>query len=329
MSTTTTLQPIFPLNIDSTMVTAFRSCPRKFYNEFILGLRPPGISVDLHAGGCFAHAIEVVRKEVWLNNRTLDEALMRAQAAFEIAWGDFQLPDYKDTAKTPQRMWEAVLDYFYTYPPLTDHIKPYVANGKPTIEFTFAVPLEPICQWTGPQDYIGTGAFPSHPITGEPLLYSGRLDLLGDINGMVVGEDDKTSSTGFYNNWSEKWDLRSQFIGYTWALQQMGINCEHIAVRGIGILKTKFHHAEIIKPYTNHLRSLWHEQLRRDLWRMVECWHSGHWDYNLGDSCTSWGNCMFMQSCQSPDQDMWLKQFAVRRWNPLHVDPTKQEKPAA
>ena len=78
----TTLTPILPAYIDSTMMSAFRSCPRKFYNEFILGLRPPGLSIDLHAGSAFAHCLEVVRKEVFINNLSLAEALLRASAAF-------------------------------------------------------------------------------------------------------------------------------------------------------------------------------------------------------------------------------------------------------
>ena len=77
------LTPILPPYIDATMMSCFRSCPRKFYNEFILGLRPSGLSVDLHAGGAFAHALEVVRSEVFVNQRSLSDALVRANAAFE------------------------------------------------------------------------------------------------------------------------------------------------------------------------------------------------------------------------------------------------------
>lgn len=327
---TSSLLPILPPNIDATMMSAYRSCPRKFFNEFIYGLRPPGLSIDLHAGGCFASAIENIRHDIHLNGASYHDACLRAQMAFEIQWGDFEIPTHKDTAKTKDRIWEAVVGgentdsrgYFEEYPPLTDHIQPYVANGRPTIEFTFAVPLEPAVH--SAQGHDGT-AFPLHPVSGEPFMYSGRLDMLGHDtrSGLIVGEDDKTQGTGFYGNWSEKWDLRSQFIGYTWAMQQLGINCEHIAVRGIGILKTKFHHAEIIKPYSNFLRARWHEQLRRDLWRLVDSWNTGYWDYNLAESCTNYGNCMFLQACQSPNEELWLNNFEVRRWNPLAVDPTK------
>lgn len=316
------LVPILPANIDSTMMSAFRSCPRKFYNEFVYGLRPAGISIDLHAGGVFASCLEVVRKEVHVNNRSLDEALLRANAAFEILWGDFEIPDFKKTNKRPDRVWAAVESYFNQYPPRTDHIQPYFSNGKPTFEFTFAIPLEPAVDSMRPYD--DAGAWPLHPVSGEPFFYSGRFDMLGEYEGRPVVEDDKTSGTGHYANWSEKWDLRSQFIGYTWACQQMGIDVSDVVVRGVGIQMTQIAHAEAIKPYSDSLRARWLEQLRRDLWRLVQSWNEGYWDYNLGESCTSFGNCIFIQPCQSAsNEDQWLKTFDVRRWNPLHVDPTK------
>lgn len=315
------LTPILPPYMDSTMMSAFRSCPRKFYNEFVLGLRPSGISVDLHAGGAFAHALEVVRKEVHLNHRSLDDALIRANAAFEIYWGDFEIPEFKKTNKRPDRVWAAVESYFNQYPPLTDHIQPYYSEGKPTFEFTFAIPLEP----TGDLDVgFREGFWPRHPVTKEPFLYTGRFDMLGEYLGRPVVEDDKTSGSGHYSGWSEKWDLRSQFIGYTWACQQLGLPVEEVVVRGVGIQIRDIAHAEAIKPYSNHLRALWLEQLRRDLWRLVDAWNSGYFDYNLGESCNAFGNCMFMQPCQSPDPEPWLKTFDVRRWNPTAADPTKE-----
>lgn len=324
-----TLTPILPSYIDSTMISAFRSCPRKFYNEFILGLRPPGISIDLHAGGAFAHCLEVVRHEIFLNNRELPEALLRANAAFELYWGDFVIPESKKTNKRPDRVWAAVESYFETYPPRLDHIQPYFSDGKPTFEFTFSIPLEPIITFdprsTNMEDRedLWRTHWPAHPVTGESFFYSGRFDMLGEYLGVPIVEDDKTSGAGHYANWSEKWDLRSQFIGYTWACQQLGIPVDSVAVRGVGIQMTQIAHAEAIKPYSNDLRARWLEQLRRDLWRLVIAWNEGYFDYNFGESCNDFGNCIFTQPCQSPDPELWLKTFAVRRWNPLLKDPTK------
>lgn len=333
MSTTALTKPELPLHIDSTMISCFRACPQKFFLEFVNGFRPKGgKSIDLHAGGCFAAAIEEVYTQVHVNKKPLDEALTIAQVRFDLEWGDFEIPAYKKTSKTWDRVWEAVLDYFRTYPPLTDHVQPYFnADGKPTFEFTFAIPLEPACDpqmanLAGNEYSYDNGAgqfrglaFPKHP-SGSPFVYSGRLDMMGTYMGRPVWRDEKTSAANpqTNNNWSEQWDLRSQFIGYTWALQQLGIDCEGGIVRGIGILKEKIGHAEAHKTYSQFIINRWYEQLRRDLWRIRRAHDEGYWDFDLSSACTTYGNCMFTRVCQSTTPESWLNEFEVRKWNPLN-----------
>lgn len=310
-----------PLYVDSTMISCFRSCPQKFFREFVQGFRPKGgKSIDLHAGGCFAAAIEEVYTQVHVNKRNLDDALTVAQVRFDLEWGDFEIPEWKKTSKTWDRTWEAVQDYFRTYPPLTDHVQPYFnAQGKPTFEFTFAIPLEPY--HSVPKNIEGILSFPEHP-SGGPFIYSGRMDMLGTYMGRPIWRDEKTSGANpqTNNNWSEQWDLRSQFIGYTWALQQMGIDCEGGIVRGIGILKEKIGHAEAHKTYSQFIIDRWHEQLRRDLWRIRRAYDEGYWDFDLASACTTYGNCMFTRVCQSTNPESWLNEFEVRKWNPLNKD---------
>ena len=311
---TDNLTPILPQYVNATMMSCLRSCPQKFHNEFILGLRPPGLSINLHAGGAFAHSLDVVRHEVFVNNRSLPNALVRANAAFEIYWGDFQIPENKTTTKRPDRVWAAVEAYFNQYMPRTDHIQPYFVGGKPTFEFTFAIPLEPTVSFEDAQEIdpkILRGYFPAHPVTGDPFLYTGRFDMMGEYLGMPIICDDKTSGQGHYANWSEKWDLRSQFIGYTWACKELGIKADSVVVRGVGILMKSIALAEAIKPYSNDLRAKWLEQLRRDLWRIVTMWKEGYWDYNLAESCTAFGNCVYATACQSHDPEPWLKKTSM------------------
>src|SRR5882762_6671971 len=133
-----------PLNVDSTMIVCSRSCMRKFFLEFVYGLRPPGLSIDLHAGAAFAMALETAYKCFWGDGKSWPESLDRARAAFFLYWGDFEIPEWKRTAKTPDRVWEAVEHYFTKWPPQTDPVQPFfAADGKPTFEYTFAIPLEP------------------------------------------------------------------------------------------------------------------------------------------------------------------------------------------
>lgn len=290
--------------VDSTMMSCFRSCPQKFYNEFILGLRPPSVSVDLHAGAAFSGTLESFYKEFWINELTVEAAISRAHRTFTSLWGDFT--PIKDTPKTFDRMWGAFEDYIHTYPPRTDHIQPYFVGGKPTFEFSFAVPLD-------------SPDFPRHP-SGDPFLYVGRADLLGQYQGRPCIRDEKTSGR-LDSNWAEKWDLRAQFLGYVWAARQAGLDINTVAVRGVIITKTMIRQVESIKIYSEHLLDLWYKQLARDLWRLRKCWDDQFFDFNLGEACTQYGSCVFMPLCQSPTPENWYSNFEVKHWNPLQINP--------
>lgn len=317
------LQSELPIHIDSTMMTTFRSCPRKFYHNFVLGCTLPGVSIDLHAGGCFASALETVYTQIWLHNRDLRDALVIAHARFMQEWGDVEAPEWKRTAKTKDRTWEAVEYYFSVWTPRTDPIMPYSdSEGKPTIEYTFAIPLEPTHKFNQ-----RSGTFPEHP-SGSPFIYCGRFDMLGQLGGKPVPKDDKTTGGSIGRVWASQWNLRSQFMGYVWACQQCCISADSVAVRGIAIQKEQFVTAEALIPFSRMLIDRWYEQLRRDLWRITDAWHSGVWDYNFGDTCTAYGLCPFMDACQSNAPDNWLSSFERRVWNPLNKNPA-QEKEAA
>lgn len=313
-------QPLeLPLHIDSTMITSARSCLQKFKNSFILGCALPGVSIDLHAGACYAAGVEEVYTQIYKHQRSLADALVISCARFMLEWGDVEVPEWKKTAKTRDRTWEAVEHYFTIWPPHTDIIKPYMASdGSPTIEYTFAIPLEPTSQFRS-----DGGAFPLHP-SGSPFIYCGRIDMLGDISGRPTPKDDKTTGSSIGQTWAPHWNLRHQFMGYVWACQQCGIDAQDVLVRGMAIQKTQFVTAEALVPFSHHMLARWYEQLRRDLWRIVDAWHSGYWDYNFGDTCTAYGLCPFMDACQSSAPENWLASFETRHWNPLLKDPTKE-----
>ena len=305
-----------PLHLDSTMISCFRSCPQKFYLEFILGRRPLGLSIDLHAGACFASALENVYKEIYKNDEGLGDAMQIAEAKFIFDWGDFEIPEYKRTSKTRDRVWAAIESYFQLYPPHLDHVQPYRGiDGSPTFEFTFALPL----------DYPG---FPLHP-SGDHFIYCGRFDMLGSYMDRPCVRDEKTTGSSIGASWADQWNLRSQFIGYTWACRELGFDLDTVIVRGIAIQKTQIAHAEAIKVYSNELRERWFDQLRRDVIRIVAAHEAGVWDWNLADACSSYGGCVFRDACAAPDPLPWLSNFEVKHWNPLHRNPVEEKEKAA
>jgi len=313
------LSPELPLYIDSTMLTCFRSCPRKFFNEFCLGLRGEGMSLDLHCGACVATALETMYINIHELGHSFSDSLLRAEEAFLFQWGDVE-PRTRPgkngpiaiSAKSRERTWEILLHYFAKWPPHTDHIQPMFNLGKPSVEFTFALPLT--------HDTTGYD-FPLHP-SGQPFLYSGRFDMLGLYNSQPVIKDEKTMGKTPPANWSETFDLRNQFIGYVWACRHLGIPVIGVVVRGISILKEEYHLVEILKSaYTSILLDRWKHQLARDLFRLVDCWNTSYFDFDFGDTCTSYGMCQYFHSCRADEPETWLKDFTVRHWNPLAKNP--------
>lgn len=309
---------IFPHTVDSTMLAAFRSCPQKFFRTYIQHWKPKAESVHLVAGKAFASGIEAARrayfegqaeepvegeegKTQWVaceaGNRELAENI--GVRALIKSYGNFQCPS--DSAKSLERTAGALEFYYANYPLGADGATPLTfASGRRGIEFSFAEPL-PIV----------------HPVSGDPILYTGRLDMVGEFSGGIYGFDEKTASQ-LGVSWSRQWDLRSQFTGYCWALRQNGINAQGVIVRGVSILKTKYDTQQAITYRAPWEVDRWLEQVLHDLERMKRMWADGWWDYNLDHACSEYGGCSLTQICKSQDPSTWLPMYFEQKvWDPL------------
>lgn len=298
-------RPEFPRAIDSTLMKTFKACPRKAYLEYMEHWKPKAPSVHLHAGGAFATGLEAGRRAFYEQGLPHDESVALGLEALMHAYGDFECPEH--IAKTLPRMLGALEFYFASYPMGSDVIKPYEwSPGKKAIEFSFATPL-PVM----------------HPTTGEPLIYSGRSDMIGAMAGGLFIEDDKTASQ-LGAAWQNQWDMRSQFTGYCWSAKQSGLKVDGVLVRGISILKTKYETMQAITYRREWEMQRWLHQLCLDLERMKRMWESGYYDYNLDESCDSFGGCLFKRVCMSEVPEPWLETYYERRvWDPLTHTETR------
>jgi hypothetical protein len=309
-------RPDFPSTIDSTMLKTFRECPRKFELEYLHHWKSRRPSVHLHAGAAFAASLETVRRAFYEQGKPATEALELGVIRLLTEYGPFDYPP--DSAKSPAGMLGALLYYFDVFPLESDPLVPHVwAPGKSAIEFSFAVPL-PF----------------AHPVTGEPLIYTGRADLIGQMGGGLYITDEKTT-TSLGAAWSSQWDMRSQFTGYCWAAGQSGLPVIGAIVRGISILKTKYEHAQCITYRPRWMIDRWLLQVTRDLTRMEAMWHEGYFDYNLDEACNGFSGCLFRRVCLAQEPAAWLEaDYEQRVWDPLahterklHPDP-QLESPA-
>ena len=292
-------RPPFPEVLDSSMLASFRSCPQKFFREYLEHWKPKSESVHLVAGKAFAAGLEALRLGYFVEALPLEDALARGCEALIKAYGDFECP--ADSAKSLERMLGA-LEYYTEAFPLNDEPAPpsILAGEKRGIEFSFTEPIDLL-----------------HPETGNPLLYCGRMDQIVDFAGARYGEDDKTTGS-LGASWPRQWDLRSQFSAYCWGARQAGIPLQGFIIRGIAILKTKWDHAQAITYRPDWQIDRWYAQMLKDVKRMLESWKRGEWDYNLDHSCNEYGGCVFRQICLSDRPDIWLEaSFERRRWDPV------------
>lgn len=285
------------------MLSTLRSCKQKFALEYLQNWKPRTTSQHLHAGGCFASALEATRRAFWQSSLPPPEALRVGLKTLMEEWGDYQPPP--DSAKTLDRMCGALEFYFDQWPLEFDPAKPAKIGDKLGLEFSFAYPL-PIL----------------HPVSREPLIYCGRADQVVEFAGGLYIEDDKTASQ-LGPSWSQQWDLRSQFTGYCWAARQSGILADGVLVRGVSILKTRYGNAESITYRPEWQVQRWLDQTARDISGAIRCWEEGYWDWALDHACAEYGGCSFRQICMIQDPQPFLElNFQRRYWNPLTREET-------
>lgn len=289
----------FPAVLDSTILAAFKSCPQKSWLEFFRHWKLLNQSVHLHAGAAYAAGHEAARTAFYVDGRPPDDAVALGVAALLRHYGDSECP--ADSAKSAERTAGALEFYYERYPLATDGAVPLtLPGGKRGIEFSFLEPLDL-----------------AHPETGDPLLYSGRMDMMCSYEGMALGEDDKTASQ-LGASWPRQWDLRSQFTGYVWGAARAGIKLDGFLVRGVSILKTKYDTLQAITYRPAWQIERWYEQLLRDGRRMIASWKEGYFDWNLDHACAEYGGCAFRGVCQMREPEALLRQqFERRRWDPV------------
>ena len=316
-----TPQLTLPSYVDSSLLSTWRSCRRKFFWSTLNSLYPTGKSVHLIAGGALAAGMEAARRLAFSPREggrpTHDDLVRAAYRAYVVEWGDN--PTFEGEAKAFENTFAALVEYLLQHPPETDIIQPLVrsASGTPAVEYTFSIPIE-----EGPR----------HPETGDPFLFAGRFDLLGSYAGLPCVVDEKTTYSIGYR-WDDQWDLRGQFLGYVWACQHYGYDVQTAVIRGIGIQKTGIKIATSIKQYPQYLIDRWYRLLLQDLneivraydmithGRDVEPW----FPYNFSDACNAYGGCAYSTLCQASDPEPFFSNYHHYRWNPLAKQPLEVE----
>jgi hypothetical protein len=288
----------FPELIDASLLASFKSCPELCRKVYFAHWKSKAPSVHLHAGGAFASGIERTRTAFYVEAKNSETAIAEGIGELLRFYGDFECPS--DSAKSAERMAGAFEFYWSNYPLNHEQDPVILPGGRRAIEVNFAEPL-PI----------------THPDSGDPLIYCGRLDAILNYAGGRYITDEKTT-TQLGASWSRQWDLRSQFTGYAWGARQIGIKVDGALVRGISILKTKYDTQQAISYRPDWMIDRWYAEMLWYVSQMIEMYKSDIWPHNLDHACAEYGGCQFREACSSQDETPWLETYFERRkWNPL------------
>lgn len=306
-----------PFYIDATMRSTWRTCQRKFFWAYVMRRVTPSASIHLHAGKAFAKACEEVRRARYGQGLSWEASIEHGQVALFKAWAEtHEEVDVGPTGKSLPNMLFLLEDYFDYYDRKGSDVVPFIKeSGEPAVEFSFAIPIP------------GT----SHPVTGEEILYVGRLDLLAERHdGSIWAVDEKTTSQ-LGPKWGQQWELRGQFIGYTWAARMHGYPCAGAIARGAKITSTgNMGFAEVPIAIRPHLVDRWLEELVQDCHDIAEAWKAGKWKYDFADGCSAYSGCPYQIACGAKDPERWINaNFVPNEWNPVtgegtldHIIPT-------
>lgn len=290
----------FPEVIDNSAISAWRKCQMDWYYSTLRNLEPNTSSIHLHAGKCYARGLEVARRSFYDSGVSEEAAISDGLEALTLAWGDFDYPDGE--AKSFDRIFYALVEYFTEYPLGKDIIRPHRdALGRSALEFSFAIPLNVL-----------------NPSTGQPILYGGKFDMLGERDGALFVVDEKTAGQ-LGNQWMRNWLLDSQATGYCYAAKTFGYPVVGAIFRGISLLKGKYGHAQAIVYRPDWQIERWLSNLEETIRQMVGAWIRQHYLYSLDKSaCNSYGGCGFHQLCESQHPERWIEvNFKPRNWNPM------------
>ena len=293
----------FPELIDNTAVSGYVKCPQYFFRSTIQGYRLKQANIHLTAGGALATALEKARRLYYEEKVSALEAEAAGSKALVEAYGTDEMEPAKTGDKSLDGVDRAFESYMLEYPLTEEKLKPIMLpNGKAAIEFSFAQAIPGML----------------HPETGNPLLYGGRFDWITEYSDTLFVADEKTTSS-LGDQWRRQWDLDSQFTGYCWGAQSFGYPVAGAIIRGVGLLKTKITHAEVIIYRPRWVIDRWMMNLQYTVEDMIRDWKRNYYRYAIDkSSCASYGECAFKQVCESQNPTPWLNtHYEVKRWNPL------------
>jgi hypothetical protein len=292
-------EPSFPDILDSTMLATARMCPSKFFYSYCNHLRPLAPNPHFHSGKALAAALHRARDAYGLEGRDARTAEALGWQELVKQWGVFA---HHNKDKTYDNTEAAYAYYLRKWPLDTDPLRVRVGMA----EVSGAVELNA-----------------THPTTGQPLLYGGKIDCFGDRGKLRLFVDEKTTAR-FDARWGDRWSMRAQFLGYAYLLRRVyQIPTDGVLVRGILINDSRLAGLEQITLFREDELDEWWRQINEEANLLVQQYKRMYFHRSLGGSpCYDYGGCEFFPLCTSPasERQRMYGNFLREEWLPLHTE---------
>ena len=299
----------FPVAIDSSAFSDLSACQAKYYWRHLRGMASRDIKIDLHFGKVLAHALDTLREAFFIKKLPAEEALHRMRVAALFSWGDFPEQPLDRRGQPHVKSLPALLDALESY---VEHFGLETDELTPiSSEFSFSLPIPDT----------------AHPETGEPILWTGRIDMVAKgLGGVWIVDEKSTAKLG--PAWADQWLLRPQFIGYFWALKQYGHNPSGVVVRGLGIYKDRVEFKPVVVTVTNHMVELFLQDVQDKIEALKKAFKGSPlyklernaFIHSFGSPCSQYGTCQFLPLCRSSSPETWLQDYDYQPWNPINTE---------
>lgn len=324
---------VFAIQIDNSSNEVNTTCSRSAEYKLVLGREaPPGPA--LVYGSAIHNGLEV-----WYNDTTLGHKHIQTTLndVMDAVVKTFEEPVPLNEWRTPDKACDTLIRYMKTY--ADDPFQVLLHEGKPCVEMPFSLPLG-VLDYNDEtlhrtfKDIVDSTTWPEGQDPEEPVrirevhvYWTGKIDLIGMVDGLVTVMDHKTTSMGgptFFDDF----ELSSQTVGYTWAVRQiLGIPVNHFMVNAIiGRKPTRtgisldlsrqryFYSDERVKEWElNTLVSVsdFISNLLRNYFPMAPKWCMG-----------KYGKCKYHDVCSLPEKQrmpmLMSDQYSDVTWSPLN-----------
>lgn len=293
---------------DSTSVTAFQTCPRKYYYSIVEGWQKYEKSVHLLFGGWYATALESYHK-LKAAGKTHDEALFSVVRAALVSTWEFETSadgsridnsgnpwESLHNTKTRETLIRSIVWYLEEFS--VDNMPTVIlSNGDAAVEYSFSLPM------------------------ADGLLYCGHIDRLVEYSGGKYVQDQKTTGTTVTAKFFSDFTPDNQMSGYSWAghiIFDVPVSGVIIDAAQIAVGFTRFTRGFVQRP--RQLIEDWHGNTLKTIARAKEAHEAQDYPMNF-TACGNYGGCPYREVCRRiPEhRNRVLEADYIRkpRWDPL------------